>query len=467
MSTNSEQSDESNESNNVKSSNSGAQNGRKKKVLPVKEFQVRDSLLTTLFDNPHIKVVKHVFIASLVGLFVNTYVHDYVEKGKVKVGLGVISQGFGKFGMVIAIWIVLNIFSILCYFCFHLWADIRIRIFPKSRNLKIWDNIWFSAVPIYYLLHFRAVSFIVRHLNMPIASSAIICLEQTRLLMKTHAFIRSNAEKVINFKPQSENSFKLASLSHYIYFLFAPTAVYKDAYPKSKTIRWDFIFSWTLEVVGVIFYYAFLLERFVIPSHKDIGLRHYSTSELFLIMCDHGTIGLLFMLVAFYVVLHVVQNLVGELLMFGDREFYKDWWTSTNYSVYFRTWNIVVSDWLYTYIYKDCYEILMPGNKTFAKVLVFFISAVVHEWVLTYMFGFFFPALFLVFLFTGSCLTFLRTPNHSFVNIMFWYIMALGSGWLVSLYSMEFYVRQNVPTAENSTLKDFIVPRLFTCNCII
>ncbi|KAF7272591.1 hypothetical protein GWI33_014645 [Rhynchophorus ferrugineus] len=453
------------ERNGIKTTNNKPENGRKKKILPTKTFKDRESLLTVLVENPHIKVVKHMFIASLIGLFVNTVAHDYFKNGKLKVGLGVISRGFDKLHLVVPAWGLLNICSILCYFCFNLWANVRIQMSPKVKYRQVWDLLWLFSVPIYYIIHFRAVSVFVGYFSLPIASATVLCLEQTRLLMKTHAFIRSNIEKVTSFKSHSDKDLKVASLSHYIYFLFAPTIVYSDTYPRRKTIRWNLIGQWFMEVIGVIFYYAFLLERFVIPGHKDVGLKPYSMSELFLMMCDHGTVGLLFLLLGFYVVLHTVQNLIGELMLFADREFYRDWWTSTNYSDYFRTWNIVVSDWLYTYVYKDCYELVVPGNKAFAKVLVFLLSAIVHEWILTYIFGFFLPALFLVFLFTGSCLTFLKTPDHSIVNILIWYCLALGSGWLVSLYSMEYFVRVNVPV-ENSTVRDFIVPRLFTCNCI-
>ena len=29
----------------------------------------------------------------------------------------------------------------------------------------------------------------------------------------------------------------------------------------------------------------------------------------------------------------------------------QDWWNVTNYASFYRTWNIIVHDWLYEYIY--------------------------------------------------------------------------------------------------------------------
>lgn len=39
----------------------------------------------------------------------------------------------------------------------------------------------------------------------------------------------------------------------------------------------------------------------------------------------------------------------------------QDWWNSTSYSNYYRTWNVVVHDWLYYYVYKD---LLWVNSKT-------------------------------------------------------------------------------------------------------
>ena len=37
--------------------------------------------------------------------------------------------------------------------------------------------------------------------------------------------------------------------------------------------------------------------------------------------------------------------------------FTQDWWNSSNFAGYYRTWNVVVHDWLYSYIYKDVYKV--------------------------------------------------------------------------------------------------------------
>lgn len=39
---------------------------------------------------------------------------------------------------------------------------------------------------------------------------------------------------------------------------------------------------------------------------------------------------------------------------------FQDWWNSTSYANYYRTWNVVVHDWLYYYAYRD---FLWVSNK--------------------------------------------------------------------------------------------------------
>jgi hypothetical protein len=75
----------------------------------------------------------------------------------------------------------------------------------------------------------------------------------------------------------------------------------------------------------------------------------------------------------------------------------QDWWTASSQAAYFRSWNIVVHDWLYTYIYRDFIEILIPGKRFYQAVVVFTISAIFHEYVLACTFRFFYPMMFVAF----------------------------------------------------------------------
>ncbi|KAJ8918846.1 hypothetical protein NQ315_011133 [Exocentrus adspersus] len=434
--------------------------------LPEKKFEARNSLLTDLFEsNPHIKTILHVFIATLLSLFVNKVAHDYLEKGEIDLGFGLIHDGFGKLHVAICAWLLFFTTTCLCYLSFFIWARARMSLFPKSVNIKIWDTICLLPLPGYYVLSFRLAASIVAIFRLPQATAAIILVEQIRMAMKVHAFIRSNVPKVLNYKTHSEQHLTLPSFKHFLYFLFAPTLIYRDEYPRTSSVRKSFVMYRLLEILGVVLFYSFLLNRFLFPVYQDFGLRKFTWNEIIISIFESAIVGILILTSTFFLILHSVQNVFAELLRFGDRMFYKDWWTCTSFSEYFRTWNIVVHDWLYTYVYKDMYEIITAKNKTISRFAVFVISAVVHEWVLTHMFGFFFPALFIYFFFGGALLSFIKVSRGTVLNVLFWYMLAVGSGSLLSLYTLEHFARQNAPIQGNS-FRDYCLPRWLTCDCI-
>ena len=68
----------------------------------------------------------------------------------------------------------------------------------------------------------------------------------------------------------------------------------------------------------------------------------------------------------------------AEMLCFADRQFYLDWWNSTSINAYYRTWNTLVQDWLYTYIYQDLYKVRLNvkikaynSNQNWFRILLY------------------------------------------------------------------------------------------------
>ena len=69
--------------------------------LPEKEFIVRNSLLTDLFEINHIQTIYHIFIAILILLLLNTMVEDIVDKGRIDLEFTLILWAFGNFQTVL------------------------------------------------------------------------------------------------------------------------------------------------------------------------------------------------------------------------------------------------------------------------------------------------------------------------------------------------------------------------------
>jgi len=113
----------------------------------------------------------------------------------------------------------------------------------------------------------------------------------------------------------------------------------------------------------------------------------------------------------FFGLLHCWFNLWAEILKIADRNFYEDWWNSVEFGTYYRKWNIVVHEWLFYYVYIDIQRFSRNGiNRQWCQLITFLFSALIHEIIITYAFGFFYPVLFLMF--TGPGIILISKPYH-------------------------------------------------------
>lgn len=133
---------------------------------------------------------------------------------------------------------------------------------------------------------------------------------------------------------------------------------------------------------------------------------------------------------------------------------FQDWWTSTTYSRFHRTWNVLVYDFMYTYIYKDVYEHIIPNNKFAAKATVFLTSAIFHEVIVICAFKLFAPIMFVMF-FGVSFLLFSRIDKDSSnlkMHLIQLFRHYLGVCIVFCFYAMEFHTRRNVQVENISSI---------------
>lgn len=50
--------------------------------------------------------------------------------------------------------------------------------------------------------------------------------------MKTYAFARTSASEVLKYDPDKDKKVPRIKFSNYLYFLFAPTLLYRNEYPR-------------------------------------------------------------------------------------------------------------------------------------------------------------------------------------------------------------------------------------------
>lgn len=227
---------------------------------------------------------------------------------------------------------------------------------------------------------------------------------------KTYSFVRENVPKVLKGSPATT----FPTLFWYIYFLYCPTLIYRDSYPRNNAIRWRTIFGHVFEIlIGnafTIYVFKYFVEPKIIEYSGDfVRLLLGCMVPSFLIVCC----------LMYYAIMHSWLNLWSELLRFGDRLFYSDWWTSDSHS-YFRKWNKLGNDWLYTYVYKDLQETVWVGNKFRATVAAFLVSAPFHEYVFLFAMRFSYGILTLSMLTVGVILgSNIRVSNRVLLILSF------------------------------------------------
>ncbi|KAK3101468.1 hypothetical protein FSP39_003824 [Pinctada imbricata] len=409
----------------------------------------RDHYPRDLFEINHVKTIYHMFVAILIVFSLNTLVFDIVNTGRLNLNFELIQWALGGFPRVMSLWVCMQLSTlIVVYPLFNYWVSIR-----KPGKVGSTDLIALCVYIAYQTAFFIYPIYYVKEHSLPPGSVVVVMCEQLRFMMKVHAFVRENASKVLQVK-KDDNQDACDTLcpdfSKYLYFLFVPTLVYRDHYPRTKTINWNYVVSNFAQVLGCLFYTYYIFERFCVPVFHNFNQEHVAPKQLLVSAFGSMLPGTLVLFLGFFGVLHSWFNAFAEMLRFADRQFYKDWWNSTSFSMYYRTWNVVVHDWLYSYIYKDFMKLLGPKNKAGAMALVFLISAVFHEYVLIVSFDFFYPVLFVMFMGAGFGFIFIKDDGSRPWNVFLWVSLFIGNGLLMCLYSMEWYARKRCPVTTVS-----------------
>ncbi|KAF2788066.1 hypothetical protein K505DRAFT_329219 [Melanomma pulvis-pyrius CBS 109.77] len=163
------------------------------------------------------------------------------------------------------------------------------------------------------------------------------------------------------------------------YFWWAPTLVYQPVYPRTKTIRWGFVFRHLLEVACLSIVIWIASAQYAAPLLRN-SLDKISTLDLVSIaerVMKLSTISLFCWLCGFFALFQSFLNALAEVMKFGDREFYGDWWNVSSIRTYWTTWNKPVTNFMRRHIYSPLVGRGCP--PAIAQIIVFLFSGVLHE----------------------------------------------------------------------------------------
>lgn len=414
--------------------------------LPNKIFKPRESLLTELFKDKNMKTAYNAWPGIFISTMLYSILKNYQQDGRLYFDTRIIRIAFLQFDVALMIWICMFVSNLSVYFVFLFWAHVRKTISHKF----YWDRTFVLICFLYVFgLSYCPASMIVSN-GLGVASSLAIMLEMTRFQMKFYAFVRSNCPKFLE-----ANQAEPPSLSHYLYFSFAPTLVYKDVYPRSNSIRWYFVFTYFVEVVQIILVFNVMFENTYMHDLKDYGIKKYTSMDIFVIIVRHSFVALS-VYTMFQFACHNYMNGAAELLRFSDRQFYKDWWTAKGVDEFLRKWNTFIYDWLFVYVYKDCYEQLPLGRKDRARLVVLLLSAFFHDMIMCVTCRHYLPVMTITYVLIILFRTLLKSNK-----LILLFIGIYVSG-MFTLYTAECYARINCPL-DSETNWDIIKPRLFYC----
>lgn len=303
-----------------------------------------------------------------------------------------------------------------------------------------------------------------------VTGKSVIKRKSSTTTTDSNGNIEELAKNVLFNTTASMKDFKLnyhiPTLNQLIYFLFAPTLIYRDSYPRSPgtTVNWWKAASLLSEFGSLIFIGLQIVNRVTVPRLKKVGIEPLAVTDM---IDDYIKLTMIAVLCTFglgYGFLHCWLNAWAEMLHFGDREFYKEWWTSVNFPQFWRRWNGVVQPWIYEYLYKPMIY-LTNGNRFMATFTVFLVSAVVHEHVTGFALGGLLPMFaiaMLVFFPFIVAFHFLRNLNEHYSGVFIFCFNWIVWSTTMYGYGLELFSRVNCPLSDESFIQT-LKPRLLSC----
>uniref|UniRef100_A0A8B9QD19 diacylglycerol O-acyltransferase n=1 Tax=Apteryx owenii TaxID=8824 RepID=A0A8B9QD19_APTOW len=225
------------------------------------------------------------------------------------------------------------------------------------------------------------------------------------------------------------------------YFLFAPTLCYELNFPRSPRIRKRFLLRRLFEMLFFIQLLVGLIQQWMVPTiqnsmkpFRDMDYSRIIERLLKLAVPNH-----LIWLIFFYWFFHSCLNVVAEVMQFGDREFYRDWWNSESVTYFWQNWNIPVHKWCLRHFYKPMLK--RGASKWTAQTAVFLASAFFHEYLVSVPLK-----MFRLWAFMGMAA---QIPLAWFVskflrgnygNAAVWISLIIGQPIAVLMYVHDYYV---------------------------
>ncbi|SBT34246.1 diacylglycerol O-acyltransferase, putative (DGAT) [Plasmodium ovale wallikeri] len=246
------------------------------------------------------------------------------------------------------------------------------------------------------------------------------------------------------------------NLKSYYTYILMPTMCFQYTYPRTEKIRWVLIFKHILEVIFLLIMIKIISDQYIFTTIENTFTMKEFKSAKFGVKITHliermlkVSIPTLYIwLIGFLIVFHHWCNILAEITKFGDRLFYKDWWNANSFAEYWRKWNLPIHYFVYRHINKPL--IYYGVNKTISMIIVFFISALLHEYLISIPLKLGFSG-YIFFFFIGQIPLIHLTNNVYFKkhktigNSIFWIVFCVtGQPLILFIYYYSWIEKQGI-----------------------
>ncbi|KAI9226715.1 MAG: MBOAT, membrane-bound O-acyltransferase family-domain-containing protein [Piptocephalis tieghemiana] len=207
-------------------------------------------------------------------------------------------------------------------------------------------------------------------MSMKLTSMVLVCREQQRKVAP-----RGEGER------DSPRSFP--SWTSVGYFVIAPTLCFQPVYPMVGQVRIKEVAKRLGELGIAVTAMWVVVEQYCRPTLEGSlrALDGPGGGVHFGVLVERtlklSTSAVVVWLLMFYALFHAFLNLLAEVTRFGDRRFYDPWWNSRDLGEYWRTWNRPVHAFLKRHVHSPILR--RTGSVSLAAMVVFFVSAAMHE----------------------------------------------------------------------------------------
>uniref|UniRef100_A0A1A8CV94 O-acyltransferase n=2 Tax=Nothobranchius kadleci TaxID=1051664 RepID=A0A1A8CV94_NOTKA len=230
------------------------------------------------------------------------------------------------------------------------------------------------------------------------------------------------------------------TLKDLYYFLCAPTLCYQRDFPRTPKVRINKLLHRLLEMVVVIQIMVAIVQQWIEPIFQK-SEKPFTSMDITL-RVKH-LVGLVapthFLWLLLFFLTHSYLNFCAELLCFGDRHFYGDWWNAQTLISFWNTWNIPFQKWINRHVYAQLVERNVSPTK--AEFLVFLMSAALCEYLVALPLHSCRLWIFLVMVSELLVAVFLGNSfQGNYGNGLVWLCLLLGPPLAVTTYFHDHYI---------------------------